>query len=690
MDLGSGIPGDGRCLFRSVAHGACMRAGRPSPSESLQKELADELRAKVADEFIKRRTETEWFVEGDFDTYVMQMRQPHIWGGCWKTLHALARATNTICALDLRPARSHALPRASHMPDLAVTSALRSCDVSPSLCDVIPVTSSLASCDISPSTVTSAHSAISELLFEETRLGLVSTSPVDTALATPGSRGRGSSGGSRGFSASGSQSSGGSASQPNECTFCHATDHRLLTCPVQVCKHYRQRGPSHYRSDCPNNPTRRDTRPHSTTATTGVSFTASASHALIDVSDLPALVQQILSASGNPSTALSASTGSADGYPLLPLLPTLTDPSIELFPKDVDVPADLPDDTLHVVPPTIVYPVESSSTDPAPPAPPLVHLPSDLPVRRSTRQAMTEELQALDRTIPITVYMWDTRSSCLKIIAEYGQQYGKENPIRVLYHGYGHYDALQSTSVAPQSKCPPDIYLSSLSFNVNELIEKGKRKSNCKDQIPEPVSDPFMDLMLSSGNPCPDFFFHVVVPDTPPDQATQRLQLAWDENPLPALKLPCHLRAQLGGYSSGTCVQTPEYEGIEDAHYAYRVRDQLLKEVLVPSEKTTNVLFFKHDKERFKECLGNVKKGTTKIASGALLPHEIIASLEDGESGTVAELQWQRIVDDLVKIGKLKNCLAICDVSGSMYVCCSRATGFRTKKRAMERQAHHF
>ncbi|PSS26949.1 OTU domain-containing protein [Actinidia chinensis var. chinensis] len=80
-DLSLGIPGDGRCLFRSVAQGAYMRAGRPSPSESLQKELADELRAKVADEFIKRRTETEWFVEGDFDTYVMQMRQPHIWGG---------------------------------------------------------------------------------------------------------------------------------------------------------------------------------------------------------------------------------------------------------------------------------------------------------------------------------------------------------------------------------------------------------------------------------------------------------------------------------------------------------------------------------------------------------------------------------------------------------------------------------
>lgn len=77
----TGIPGDGRCLFRSVAHGACLRAGKPSPSEGLQRELADELRASVADEFIKRREETEWFVEGDFDSYVSQMRKPHVWGG---------------------------------------------------------------------------------------------------------------------------------------------------------------------------------------------------------------------------------------------------------------------------------------------------------------------------------------------------------------------------------------------------------------------------------------------------------------------------------------------------------------------------------------------------------------------------------------------------------------------------------
>ncbi|XP_031489042.1 OVARIAN TUMOR DOMAIN-containing deubiquitinating enzyme 4-like isoform X2 [Nymphaea colorata] len=77
----TGIPGDGRCLFRSVAHGACLVSGKLPPNENLQQELADELRARVADEFIKRRDETEWFIEGDFDSYVSQIRNPHVWGG---------------------------------------------------------------------------------------------------------------------------------------------------------------------------------------------------------------------------------------------------------------------------------------------------------------------------------------------------------------------------------------------------------------------------------------------------------------------------------------------------------------------------------------------------------------------------------------------------------------------------------
>ncbi|GFZ21423.1 hypothetical protein Acr_29g0005850 [Actinidia rufa] len=150
----------------------------------------------------------------------------------------------------------------------------------------------------------------------DARLGLIPTSYVDTALVVPSFRACGSSSGSRGSSTFSAQSSV-SISRHNECTFCHATDHRLLTCPVRVCKHCRQRCPRHYLSDCPKVPTRRDIRPQSTTATAQASYTASAFSTLIDVSDLPALVQQILSTSTNLSTALFAPSGSADGSDFL-------------------------------------------------------------------------------------------------------------------------------------------------------------------------------------------------------------------------------------------------------------------------------------------------------------------------------------------------------------------------------------
>eukprot|EP00250_Pteridium_aquilinum_P004760 c14961_g1_i1 orf=576-1793(-) len=75
------IPGDGRCMFRAIAHGAHVRKGKGAPSESLQRQSADDLREQVVNELVKRRAETEWFIEGDFDTYTRRMRQPHVWGG---------------------------------------------------------------------------------------------------------------------------------------------------------------------------------------------------------------------------------------------------------------------------------------------------------------------------------------------------------------------------------------------------------------------------------------------------------------------------------------------------------------------------------------------------------------------------------------------------------------------------------
>ncbi|EOA12429.1 hypothetical protein CARUB_v10028210mg [Capsella rubella] len=141
-----------------------------------------------------------------------------------------------------------------------------------------------------------------------------------------------------------------------------------------------------------------------------------------------------------------------------------------------------------------------------------------------------------------------------------------------------------------------------------------------------------------------------------------------------------------------------EYEGIEEGHYAYRIRDRLRKEVLVPLRKALELpevfmsakewdllkysrvasvamknykkLFVEHDSERFSKFLEDVKSGKKKIAAGALLPHEIINQLEyNCESevdAEVAELQWARMVDDLSKKGKMKSSLAVCDVSGSM------------------------
>ncbi|KAJ8444439.1 hypothetical protein Cgig2_005961 [Carnegiea gigantea] len=140
----------------------------------------------------------------------------------------------------------------------------------------------------------------------------------------------------------------------------------------------------------------------------------------------------------------------------------------------------------------------------------------------------------------------------------------------------------------------------------------------------------------------------------------------------------------------------PEYAEIEETHYAYRVRDRLRREVLVPlrkalelpeifmaanrwnelpynrvaslAMKTYKELFIRHDEARFKEYLEKVKSGKAKIAAGALLPHEIITALNDGgdDGGEVAELQWKRMVEDLKKEGKLNSCVPVCDVSGSM------------------------
>ncbi|XP_078179375.1 uncharacterized protein LOC144573468 [Carex rostrata] len=138
----------------------------------------------------------------------------------------------------------------------------------------------------------------------------------------------------------------------------------------------------------------------------------------------------------------------------------------------------------------------------------------------------------------------------------------------------------------------------------------------------------------------------------------------------------------------------PEYESLAEEHYVYRIRRRLRREVLVPIRKVLELPevymsaqrwadlpysrvasvammrykkhFMQHDEARFNEYLLKVEDGKAKISADALLPHEISAPAYRGEDDKVAELQWIRMVDDLLQKGTLSNCIAVCDVSGSM------------------------
>uniref|UniRef100_N1QVM6 Uncharacterized protein n=1 Tax=Aegilops tauschii TaxID=37682 RepID=N1QVM6_AEGTA len=145
-------------------------------------------------------------------------------------------------------------------------------------------------------------------------------------------------------------------------------------------------------------------------------------------------------------------------------------------------------------------------------------------------------------------------------------------------------------------------------------------------------------------------------------------------------------------FPKGSALDLPE--DLPDAHYAFRARERLRKEAYVPlrhalklpetfmsagewgkvvytrvasvAMKNYKDHFIYYDQERFNGYLADVKPGKKKIAAGALLPHKILESAVDGED-EVADLQWKRMVDDLLALGKLNNCLAVCDVSGSMH-----------------------
>ncbi|KAF7144038.1 hypothetical protein RHSIM_Rhsim05G0089800 [Rhododendron simsii] len=114
----------------------------------------------------------------------------------------------------------------------------------------------------------------------------------------------------------------------------------------------------------------------------------------------------------------------------------------------------------------------------------------------------------------------------------------------------------------------------------------------------------------------------------------------------------------------------PLYEKIEEAHYAYRVRERLRKEVLVPLHES---LRRKKSLSQSKTSVGsrNKTKGVDKrfrfyvwIATeyanvwngSSLLAHHFISAFQN---------LGKRLEEDLLKRENLKNSIAVCNTSGA-------------------------
>ena len=86
--------------------------------------------------------------------------------------------------------------------------------------------------------------------------------------------------------------------------------------------------------------------------------------------------------------------------------------------------------------------------------------------------------------------------------------------------------------------------------------------------------------------------------------------------------------------------------------------------------------FVSGDRERFEKYLDAVAKGRTKISGAVLLPSTLIRDLRNCSMRSyiheeimkkVVDAQWNSLVRRARDSGTLTSCIAVCDVSGSMY-----------------------
>ncbi|KAM5549544.1 hypothetical protein ABKV19_000794 [Rosa sericea] len=128
-------------------------------------------------------------------------------------------------------------------------------------------------------------------------------------------------------------------------------------------------------------------------------------------------------------------------------------------------------------------------------------------------------------------------------------------------------------------------------------------------------------------------------------------------------------------------VDYEEYKDISEPHYAYRVRNRLQKQVLVPLHKVLQSSSVNNAVERKKSWSQNLNALNCLETYWEIynyrcssIDRDLIQSrlelfklyMKIMDSDEIAELQWQKLVQGLSNKGKLRNCLAVCDSSLSM------------------------
>jgi len=150
----------------------------------------------------------------------------------------------------------------------------------------------------------------------------------------------------------------------------------------------------------------------------------------------------------------------------------------------------------------------------------------------------------------------------------------------------------------------------------------------------------------------------------------------------------------------------PEFQNISERQYAYRARDMLrkslsdLKEYIKSPERLmcqhrwkqinyrcvpatcmrNNAKHFDaHDNVRFQKHISALVSKQVKAKTGALQPHQLLQTVSRMGSDArtcealVAQAQWEALVDQVRTSGAMAECIAVCDVSGSMS--CQAAVG---------------